>query len=166
MARSLPTALHVARQVLGQSLGWLMFVEVPRVAGGYYRLVQSERHWSGDGKVWQAASISLDLPDEDRDGSLAELALTIPNVSRLPMAAVELDGELLGQDVTVWLQHAGSLSTFTPALSWRHRILRVSANEAALRCVCGHPAALTQVPKRRFTRGSFPMLLRRAGVQL
>lgn len=165
MARTLPSALHVARSALAQSQGWLLFVEIPRKAGGDYRLVQDNRHRSGDGKVWQAASIEVELPEETSEGTLGELVLTIPNISRLPMAAVELDDELLGQTVTAWLQHESSLDEFTDGLSWVHTVLRCRADESVVRLECGHPAAVLRIPGVRFTRENFPQLLPQGGVR-
>lgn len=165
MARNLPTALHVARHVLCRGDAWLLFCEIPLRDGvRFFRLVAAAKHVAADGKVWQAAGFRIDLPAEDGEGSLGTLTLRIPNVSRVPLAYVEAEDEVLGQTLTVWLQHEGSLAEFAPALSWRHRVLRVIATEAELRVECGHPLEIVRAPMRRFTRKEFPGLLPQGGV--
>lgn len=164
MARALTSAVMVARSILSDAQGWFMFVEIERSDGSFYRLVDNNRHLEADGKVWQAASIKLGMPEENIDGTLGQLTLTIPNVSRLPMAAVELDDELLGQVVRVWFAHESFLDTFDPALLWVHEGAKVKANAAELTLTCGHPSAGKRIPAVRFTRANFPQLLPQGGL--
>ena len=165
MARALPTALHIARNLLSSADGWVMFVEIARPGGGYFRLCDNNRHLNGNAKVWQAASISLGLPEETMDGAMGELTLSVSNVSRIPMAYVETQSELLGQEVKVWLAHTGSLSTFSSALLWVHRGLKVVANATVMTLYCAHAGASMRIPSQRFTRANFPQLLPQGGVR-
>lgn len=164
--RAMSSPLQIARRVLFQDKAWLFFVEIPAPGGAFFRLVRSSRHTEADGKVWQAASIEIGLPAEDAEGSLGELSLAVPNVSRLPITYVEVDGYPLGRTLTVWLQHESSLSAFEPSLSWSHVVLRARADERALVLDCGHPAEVQRVPSRRFDRVRFPQLLPVGGFRL
>ena len=164
MARALTSAVMVARSILSDAQGWFMFVEISRTDGNFFRLCDNNRHMEANGKIWQAASIKLSMPEENIDGTLGQLTLTIPNVSRLPMAAVEVDGELLGQTVRVWFAHESSLATFDPALLWVHEGAKVKANAAELTLTCGHPSAGKRIPAVRFNRTNFPQLLPQGGV--
>ncbi len=166
MPRTLPSALHVARNCLTQAEGWLLFVEIARRAGGAYRLTEGGRHVLADGKAWQAAGISVELPEESSEGAMGQMIVRVPNVSRLALAAVEVEDEILGQAVTAWLQHESSLATFAPGLRWTHTALRVRADEGVLEIACGHPAASARVPGVRFTRANFPQLLPQGGVRV
>lgn len=151
--------------LLTQAKGWFMFVEIARLDGDFHRLVANPRHIVANGYTWQASGIRVDLPEESGDGELGEMLLSVSNVSRLPMAAVEVDDELLGCRVRVWLAHEDSFAAFSPGLMWEHIGLKVSATEKALTLACGHPAAVQRVPSRRYTRGGFPQLLPQGGVR-
>lgn len=164
MPRTLTSTLHAARTVLAQAKGWLWFLEIERFAGGYFRLVSASRHVQADGKVWQAAGFTTEVAEERSDSSAAEMSIAIPNVSRLPLAAVELDDELLGAEVTLWLQHESALASFAPGLSWRHRVASATADESVMVLACGRPGP-KRVPGVRFTRAKFPQLRPEGGVR-
>ncbi len=164
--RTLSSTLHTARNALANAKAWLLFVEIPRKAGGYFRMVANPRHTTGDGKVWQAASFTVELPSESLEGSRGSMTVTLPNVSRLAMAEVEVNNEILGQDVTCWLQHESALTTFSPALSWKQVATKVVATERELAITCEAPSGLLKVPTRRFEKKRWPLLVPRAGVAL
>lgn len=171
MARTLTTPLQVARQVIASNKAWLFFVAIaikspPGPANSFFRFVANPKHVRANGKLWQAASITVELPAEELDGSLGSLKIEVPNVSRLPIAYVEADDYLLGQDLTVYLQHETSLTTFELSLSWRHTILRCAATERKLTIECGHPADVLQVPMGVYDRLAYPGLLPSAGGSL
>lgn len=155
------TPLHVARHLLAQGQAWLLFIEIPLFSGGSFRLVRNTRHVQANGYIWQAASMVIDLPAEEADGSLGSLAISVPNVSRLPISYVEVSDELLGAEMTCQLAHEGNMATFEPGLSWRHLITTAVATEQALRIESQHPAAITRVPSRIFDRTVFRQLLPR-----
>jgi hypothetical protein len=158
MARPLTNPLHIARLALRDESAWLFFVEIPTLGGGFYRLVRNSEHVDGNGVRWQAASIDVQLPGEDDSGTLGEMILSIPNVSQVPTALVEVDGELLGQTVTCWVQTTSSLDTFDDAASWQHVIRSIDADEQTLQCRGGHPAVDQPVPSQLITRQRFPGL--------
>ncbi len=169
--RTLSGPLQIARQIIASNKAWLFFVQIPiksppGPATSFFRLVANPRHTRGNGKMWQAASVKIDVPAEELDGSLGSLRVELPNTSRLPMAYLEADDYLLGQDITVYLQHEGSLATFEESLSWRHTILRGVANERTLSLECGHPADVAQMPMGVYTRRDYPGLLPSAGGSL
>lgn len=157
--RNISSALQVARNVLHSSDAFLFCVEVPCVAGGFYRLVKNSRHLTVGSKTFSAASIEINIPDEVSDGSLSEGSITIPNVSRLPMAAVEIDGELRGQTITWWLVSTADVSALPAGLSWRQTILTAIATERTMTLECGHAANIRKVPGRIFDRTKFRQLL-------
>ncbi|GMV26938.1 MAG: hypothetical protein AMXMBFR58_29690 [Phycisphaerae bacterium] len=163
MARSLTNPIQVARMLMMSDRAWLLFVEIARKAGGYYRLVNNGRHLEADGKFWQAASIDVEIPSSDREGTMGRATIRVPNVSRLPMAVVDVDGELLGQRVTIALQHESNLSSFDPALKWTQVILEAQADERILEVTCGHPSQIARTPSRLITRDRFPGLLPTGG---
>jgi hypothetical protein len=172
MGRELSTPLHVARHVLESDKAWLLFVEIPAPglgdSGGFFRLVKNTRHIVANGATWQATSMEIRIPEENADGDLGSLTIAIPNVSRLPLAYVESQSgqQLLGQIVTVYLQHESQLETFAPGLSWRQRGIRFRANERTAELECGHPAQSQRIPFPVFDRRGFPQLLPTAGSPL
>jgi hypothetical protein len=162
-----PTASTLASAVhrLIDTGQWILFVEVPRLAGGYYRLVKGDRNVEaaaasagGSTVKWVAAAIEVGPPDEDADGTLGDLSLSIPNPSRLAMAAVEAEGELLGQTVTLTLAHSDLLPSLAGAVTWRHTIVRAEITEAVARFTCGHEGAGMSVPSGVIDRFSFPQV--------
>lgn len=157
--RELTTPLHVARHILMTDKAFLLFVEIPRVAGGFYRLVRNTVHVAANGVNWQACAMDIVLPEEDAEGTLGSSRLVLPNVSRIPMAAVERDGELIGQIASVWLQHTDTLPAFVPSLRWTSKVLAAVATEKVMQLECGHPAGIYDVPSRRFNRRDFPQML-------
>lgn len=159
MPRPLTSPLHIARHWLMRDRAWLLFVEIPASNGGFFRLVRNGVTVNGDEKVWQPASIEIELPGEEAEGALGQLKLSIPNVSRLPVAYLELgEGELIGFTATCWLQHEENLDVFDPALSWEQLILAAEGDEGRLTVECGHPASVEQGPGHVFTRREFPQL--------
>ena len=166
MAKSLPNPLHAARRKLRQADGWLLFLEVALHNGKYVRLVKNEQHLIADGRTWQAANVQLQLPEEDGEGDLGELLITVPNVSREALRLVEVENELLGCNCTAWLQHAANLATFEPALSWQHVILEAELDETVATFRCGHAAELVKCPGPLIDRTRFPQVLPGVGVRL
>lgn len=166
MARSLGNELMIARSLLRQEHGWLLFAEVALHNGRFVRLVQNERHLKADGRVWQAASVALQVPEEDDQGNLGQMVFAVSNITREPLRLVEVENDLLGCPITVWLQHSGNLEAFVHALSWTHVIVDSEIDERTARFTAGHEAAMHRVPGPLFTRSEFPQLLSAAGIRL
>ena len=161
--REISAPLRIAAGVLRQDEGWLTFVEIP-ISAGTVRLVQSERNTLANGFAWQACSLGVEFPTEEASGSLGRMVLVVPNISRIPMAYVEVDDELLGASVTVYKAHESSLAVFEPALSWSHTIIDCEMTEGVARFNCAHSAELFRAPGPLFDRTDFPQLLRSGGV--
>ena len=160
MARAFSNPLQAARHLVMSSDAWMFFVEVPNAAGtGYFRVVRASKHVSADGKTWQAASLGIEVPPEGVDGSLPTVSITIPNVSRIPLALVETADELIGKVATVWLQHASALTTFDAAAKWNLYILSATATSKSLTLTLGHPPHGVQAPGPVYTRENTPDLL-------
>jgi len=159
VARPFTSALHIARHLLMSGEAWLMFVQVARKAGGFFRLVGSARHVVADGKVWQAAGLKLELPGEEAEGSLGDGSITLADVSRLALGMVEVGGELIGQEITVWVQHESTFASFDPAMSYQMVAKGVAASGASLSVECGSPEEVGTFPLGEFTRQDFPGLL-------
>lgn len=157
--RTFTSAIQIARHVLANELAWFFFVEIPRRSGGSFRLVNNNRHVTADGKFWQAASFDIELPAEDAGGSLGEATFVLQDVSRLAIALIEIDGELVGQTAVFAVQHESNLGTFDPALEWSMVIKAVEVSERTVKAECGHPAMVARVPSRVFSRAQFPQLL-------
>lgn len=156
MPRTLTPTFETIVNTLLSAQGWLFYVEIPRRAGGYYRLVRNNRHVTADGKVWQASEMKLDLGSLRADGGQSDLVVSIPNISRLPMAALEVENELYGQPITVWFQPAEATS-FVGAVSWASRISLVEFDERWMDLVCGSRSPV-QVPGPVYDRNRFPQL--------
>jgi hypothetical protein len=169
MARALSTPLQQARLLLASSAAWLLFAEIPTYTGGYFRVVRNTRNLFAGGVLWQAAELEIELPDEDAEGTLGSMRVSVPNVSRIPMAYLELGSvggpgyEFLGQTVDVWLTTEDNLATLPEALRWSHLIVAGEATEETFTLECGHAAAGLVVPGRRMTRRQFPQLLPSGG---
>lgn len=171
MARALTGPLQVARHVIAQAKAWIVFIEIPvksppGPASTFFRLVAGPKHLRAGGRLWQAASVKADLPAEELDGSLGSIRIELPNISRVPMAYIEAQDYLLGQPLTVYIQHEGSLATLHPALSFTQIILRATANERVMTLECGHAADIEQVPMGVYDRFAYPGLLPSGGVSL
>lgn len=157
MPRTITSPLHAARLALMSDAAWLLYVQIGRKAGGYFRLVKSERHQTTtDGRVWQAASLDIVLPEEDAEGTLGDLKVTLPNVSRIAVAYLE-QGDIIGQTLTCTLGLAGQ--PLLAALTWQHLISGAKVRARTCVLACDHPANVQQVPRGVFDRASFPQLL-------
>lgn len=144
----------------------LFFVEVPLRLGSFFRLVNSTRHISAGGHVWQACGMTIEVPSEDVAGSLGRLAIGVSNISRIPMAFIENDdaageGEILGAEITCWLGRETDADTavLDAALSWKHIALNADASSDMVSIDCGHPPAFEIGPRERFNRMEFPQML-------
>lgn len=155
-----PTSLSVAVNRLLDSGAFLAFVQVPcKTRSGFFRFVRNNRNVHAGGFDWVAAAMSIQWPEQDSLGTLGTLGLTISNVSRRPLAEVEINGELIGQVATVFLTHTDCLDDLmTLSLRLRHRVTNVTANEAALKATCAHEATGLVFPAGTITRAVFPGL--------
>lgn len=166
MGRAFSNELQIACNMLRQEQGFLLFLEVDLHNENQIRLVRNDRHIEADGRTWQAVSLDVTVPDEDAEGTLGELDFTVSNVSREPLRLVEVDNELLGCEVTAWIQHAANLDSFEPALSWKHTIVEAEIDELTAVFRAGHAADLQKVPGPLYKRQDFPQLLPGVGVRL
>lgn len=162
--RPISGALQVARHLLMTDKAWLLFVTVPLRSGAVFRLVNASRHTHAGGFNFQACGMKIELPSEDVDGSLGKLAVTVPNISRIPMGYVDHDdadgeGQILGATITCQLAYDGDLTSFNPALSWKAVVLSVDADAVWFKVDCGHPASIGRGPRMRYTRKVFPQML-------
>lgn len=147
-----------------QDKAWLLFVKIPLKNGSFFRLVRSKRHIHADGVDWQSCPIEIQFPSEEVEGSLGRLVIGVPNVSRMPIAYVEIDddngeGEILAATIECWLAHESSLATLPAGISWKHVALAVDADAKWARIDCGHPAGIGRGPRARFDRAKFPQML-------
>lgn len=166
MPRGLTTPLHLARYVLNQDAAWLMFVEIPTADGlSAFRLCTNNTHTVFGAYVWTAASMSIELPEENADGSLGRASIQISNVSRIPMALIEQAangsqfGELLGQQMTIYLANESSLQDARNSVRWRQLITNATATEQTLRLDAMPPAESMRVPRPIYDRTTFRQLL-------
>lgn len=155
--RVLTAQLNHARRLMHSDQAWLWLVEVESASPGkFFRLAGVGRHVVAEGQVWQACSLKVDAPQESSDGSIGEGSITIPNVSRLPLAFVE-DGDLIGQPLRLILAHESDLTVL--AISWSVLILRARIDARAAIFDIGSPAEVERVPSRIMDRRAFPQLL-------
>ncbi len=159
--RTIPSILNVARHVLHTDQAWVLLVEIPRRAGGYYRLARSSQHVVTTRGTFQAATIEIEVPREDGKSTLADGSITLPNVSRIPLAAIEVEDELRGVTARVWLVNQAYLPNLPEGISWSLLIKSATANERTVKLTCGHPSEIGTVPRRRYSRTDFPQLLQR-----
>ncbi len=158
MPQTFTTTLWNQINALANDKAFLIFVQITRPGGGFFRLVRDSRHQTADGHQWQAATVALETPDQSIDGDAGDLVVTVPNVARLPMAYLEA-GELVGQTLTCWIAHEAALASFTQAsVSWTSKVLSAAATEKTVRLVCGVPTTGLSVPKGVIDRQTFPSL--------
>ncbi len=161
--RSFPSSIILARQLLADEQAWLWFVELRRRSDGFfYRLVESQRKVTANGKLWIPTSLKVGVPAESEDGSIAELTVSLPNVGQMAIAELEA-GEVQGQPLTVWAQHESTFATFTTSLRWTARVLKATASEGAVVLSAGHPSQLQRLPRRVFDQRVAPIFATRSG---
>lgn len=157
--RPLSAQIEAARRLMHTDQAWIWLVEIESVESGkHFRLAGVGTHVTAASKVWQACSLRIEPPSESDDGAIGEASVTVPNVSRLPLAFVE-EGDLLGQPIRIYLAHESHLSTLTGVVSWETRILRARIDAKAAIFECGSPAEVEQIPSRVMDRRAFPQLL-------
>jgi len=161
VGKPISSALAAARLVTNDDEAWYLLLEVPRTAGGgggFFRLTTNARHVVADGKTFQSAGMRVTLPTEQGDGSQTRGTFAVSNVSRVPGQYIER-GELIGQDVTIWVMHESMAGTLDNAASWTQTIVGATVNEKEVTLATGMPAATLPVPARRFTRQRFRTFL-------
>lgn len=157
--RTLSAQIEQARRLIHSDQAWIWLVEIESVdSGKYFRLAGAGTHITADGKLWQACSLDVQPPSESGDGSSGEGSITIPNVSRLPIAFVE-DGDLLGQPLTLTLAHESVFGDLVGCPSWRLKVLRSRIDAAAAIFEVGSPGEVERIPSRVMDRRAFPQLL-------
>jgi hypothetical protein len=160
--------VQVGRQVLAQAGAWLTFVEIPLKSMGTLRVVDDTRARLAAGKWWQACPIKVpEFRSQSTEGSLSQLTITLPNVSRTAAAFLEA-GELQGRTLSMWLQmeewvdRSGGTEDFVEALAERHTILSAQMDEKSVTLTCGHPASQGRVPRRVFDKTVAPIFSSRS----
>lgn len=157
--RTLSAQIEAARRLIHGDGAWLWLVEVESVESGKrFRLAGAGQHVTANSKLWQACSLKVDPPTESGDGAIGDASITIPNVSRIPLAFVE-DGDLLGQPITLMLAHESAFTDLVGCPSWRLLILRCRIDASAAVFGCGSAAEVERVPSRVMDRRAFPQLL-------
>lgn len=158
MPQTFSSTLWNQISALASDKAFLIFVQITRPGGGFFRLVRDSRHQTADGHQWQAASITLQAPDQSIDGDAGDLVVTVPNVARIPMSYLE-SGELVGQTLTCWIAHEAALADFDQtSVSWSSKVISATATERAVRLTCGVPSTGLLVPKGVIDRQTFPSL--------
>ena len=159
------SAFYAARRLLNFDAGWLTFVEIQLASGNYVRLVENPQHLRANGVNWQACDMKVQLPLEDIDGTLGNVLITVPNVSREVLRLVEVD-ELLGRPLVAWIANAKLLDSFDAAFSWSHVTLDATASEKTATVQCGHPAEQLIAPGPTYRRSRFRQLVAGDGLRL
>lgn len=160
--RDVSNLLRALRNLPSVGAPYLFFVEIPLADEGFFRLVHNTRHVEAGGLLWQACTIGIEIPREDADASLGAGSLVVPNVSRMPGAFIEVEGELVGQPIAIWLQHQSLLDTLDDELSWRLLCTGATITEKAVTLRIGHELRGRRLPTKSFDRTIFPQLSRRA----
>lgn len=177
MPRPLIAQFEAARRLVFSADPWLAFVQIGRAMGGAYRLVRSAEprlaRVPGDATLWywQAASVDIELPSSNADGALPRLSVSVPNVSRLPGALVEIDvesaggldrGQILGQTVTVWLapvpKASASPVVLDAAASFSAIATAAIVTPRTVSIECAHPSVRQRIPRGVFDRTTTPAL--------
>ena len=165
MGRSFTPALHALRKILHSGQGWLLFVRIELDDGNQIRLVRDVKHrqLGGANIWWQACEIGLDALEEDVGGGAPRMSVTIPNVSRVPLTALELTGEPLGRKLSLILAHetetADPWPAINPQLTWTMRIATAGVDALACTLESGNNAGLRDVPGPVFSRQRFASLI-------
>lgn len=165
MPRSMDHPLHIARRALHRADGWCMFVQVALRNGTFVRLVEDDKHRLLDGVWWQRAAFKLDGIVDAVASEAPRLSFNISNVSRVPLAYVELYGEVLGCVLSVAYVHDDE-TEINPTRLWRHRVTLAVFDYVTARFECGHRAGDVDVPGRIYTRENTPSIPPSAGVRL
>lgn len=157
--RTLSAQIEQARRLIHGDQAWVWLVEIESVEPGkHFRLAGAGAHITAAEKLWQACSLDVSPPAESGDGSIGEATITLPNVSRLPIAFVE-DGDLLGRPITLTLAHESAFEDLVGCPSWRLLVLRCRIDAMAAVFECGAPAEVERIPSRVMDRRAFPQLL-------
>lgn len=160
MARTVPTSLTTASRALHSAGRWIWLAEIAsQNAGQFYRLCSGRRPVQFGSIIYQAGIASIVLPGADVDASTGEATLVVPNASLIPQAIIDVEGDQLGQSVTLRLVH-DSAPTETGALTWTFRVLRAELDPNRCSLVLGHAADIDEVPGPSFDRTRFPTLVR------
>ena len=168
--RNLTSPLQIARHLLYTNAAWLWFFELPLRDGTVARVVKNTGNLFANGKVWQAAALSVEIPPETSDGALGQITVKVPNVARIlvgwaddggfpPVAGEEGPGLILGQVARVWLQLSSSLETFDPAMSFEAQVLNVSCTADVGELTLGDASQTVRVPAGVWDRTIAPQLL-------
>jgi len=154
--QTLHSSLEVARRALWSDKAWLWYAVCERKAGGFYRLVRDGKHRTFSGVTWQACMFGFDVPPATTEGRLGGVELVIPNVGRVPGALIELQRELLGVELTVYVSLEGQLPT--AGLAFTQVITGASVTEKTVSLRCQDTGAMRMVPQKAFTRDRWPAL--------
>lgn len=157
--RSAPEAYLAARALLADDEAWLTLLQVQTAPGQVIRLVDNPEHITAGGVVWQASSFLVEGLSENDEGDLAQIRVTVSNVSRIPAALVEL-GQIIGQPATLYLVHTSDLATLPEELSFTQPVLSSEIGAKFATFTAGEAPSMPRVPGGVYTRKAFPQIRR------
>lgn len=123
---------------LGRPYVWLFEFQVPTTPPERLRLAAHDTAVSygtdGDGVplVYSPYAVRLDPIEQNTDGDLVNLRVTVSNVKREIMALVEAHGAFVGQPATMQLVHLDLLSDAAPLVFVDGKVASASATVEAL----------------------------------
>jgi len=158
MGRPLSSPYLVARSLLADTGAWLTFMEVELAPGQFARLVSDSVNRVAGGFTWQAAAMTIDGIGEDASSPLAQLRVSISNLSGLPMVWIDGLGGVLGNGVTLWLAYEGDLPTLPDFLKFTHTALQATCTTKTATLELGHPAQLQRALGDRYSRRVFQQI--------
>ena len=157
--RSLPSAAQFEKNRLatGKEFIWLYELELPSEPEvTRYRLVRGPESVSFQDKLYSPFPIAHSVDRQDLEGGLPTVSLTVSNVSREIISALEQYDGLVGQPVRIMLTARDLLGLTGEALiDQAFKVISTSANETAVTAQLGDLSLYdTFVPSTRMLKDS------------
>lgn len=150
--KTLDADLIVEKNQLYSSNPWIALLSVDVDGSETWRLAAYPEDVTWNGETWTAFPIYLEQIAEAASGRLDGLNVHVANVNQVVSAYVE-NGNLLGNDVTIYFVNKAHLAVTSDIPTYTYRINRISTTETVALFELGHNDLISlQWPWQRFVR--------------
>lgn len=152
MPKSLPAALVIQKNKVSSTAPWLILLEIDLVnpttgaVDQTTRLAHNQENVVWNGNTYWAFPFTLDQSNDNSNGEIPKLTLSVSNVTQLLQADVEQYSGGMGSTVTLTVVHTGSLDSVSPEMQRQYEVLSCTSTADMIAFDLGAPNPM----RRRF----------------
>jgi|TARA_Y100000310_G_scaffold332297_1_gene407605 phage-related protein len=160
--RTLPSALITAKNDLASADSWIALFEIIIDDGtNHYYIAAYDAQVTFDGQTYEPYPIALNRIEEDTDGTLSEVTITLSLLGAGIAELIDDNDGLAGVKVFVRFVQSANLADTTAKIETELEVIDCTGDLKSASFRCGFPNLLRQqAPSKRYNRLDFPAIVR------